>query len=160
MLRVARGAHARVPRAQSRVEPAGGLQWPLSPLASPLVPGARSWLRGHPSHRVSRPRLHLHPSGSDRDQVSARDRPPAPPLPHPADESPCDKLLSDANTSPVIQQPRGRRRRWWVSLQGPPFQAFPGHYTGVPPLQLNLRTSTVGGGGGELESRHGVDGKL
>lgn len=47
-----------------------------------------------------------------------------------------------------------------MSLQGPPFQAFPGHHTGVPPLQLNLRASTVGGGGGELESRHRVDGKL
>lgn len=96
------------------------------PFGLPLMPGgARSWFRGHPPHRISRPRLHLHPSGSDRDEVSARDRPPAPPLPHPADESPSDKLLSDANTSPVIQQPRGLRRRWWVSLQGPPFQAFP-----------------------------------
>lgn len=47
-----------------------------------------------------------------------------------------------------------------MSLQGPPFQAFPGHHTGVPLLQLNLRTSTVGGGGGEPESRHRVDGKL
>lgn len=95
------------------------------PFGLPLMPGARSRFRGHPPHRISRPRLHLHPSRSDRDEVSARDRPPAPPLPHPADESPSDKLLSDANTSPVIQQPRGLRRRWWVSLQGPPFQAFP-----------------------------------
>lgn len=34
-LGVARGAHARVPGVQPRVQPAGGLQWPLSPLASP-----------------------------------------------------------------------------------------------------------------------------
>lgn len=51
-----------------------------------------------------------------------------------------------------------------MSLQGPPFQAFLGHLSGVSPapapLQLNLRTPTVGGGGGELESRDGVDGKL
>lgn len=129
------------------------------PLGLPLVPGVHSWLPGHPPHRVSRPRLHLHPSGSDRDEVSARDRPPAPPLPHPADESPCDKLLSDANTSPVIQQPGGRRRRWWVSLQGPPFQAFPGHHTGVPSIQLYLRTSTVGGGGEPPQSGRKTSGR-
>lgn len=122
------GARSPAPSPTRRWPPVASL-----PLGLPLVPGARSWLRGHPPHRVSRPRLHLHPSGSDRDEVSARDRPPAPPLPHPADESPCDKLLSDANTSPVIQQPRGRRRRWWVSLHGSPSRAFPGHLPGVLP---------------------------
>lgn len=35
LLGVAQGAHARVPGVQPRVQPGGGLRWPLSPSASP-----------------------------------------------------------------------------------------------------------------------------